>query len=233
MPTPGGSSSCACRPRRRTSAPAPTSPTSPARTTRASPGPCSARTGRPIARRLVGSQFDDPVALQAAEGSEAPRVAINGRGVGYAGVAGTTSAGAYGAVLKDDLFNPGVLLGGGFAAPAPVPAVAETGDGLIAFQQGDAERRALDHRAPLRLRARVASSSRSPGPRRALRPGARADRRLARARGRGRPRRRRRDRLRPGRRRRAPDRGGQPRPRARAPSGPTRRPSGASSRARR
>jgi hypothetical protein len=40
-------------------------------------------------------------------------------------------------VLKDDLFNPGVLLGGGFAAPAPVPAVAESGDGLIAFQQGD------------------------------------------------------------------------------------------------
>ena len=94
--------------------------------------------GQTIARRLVGSQFDDPVALQAVEGSEAPRVAINGRGVGYAGVAGTTSAGAYGAVLKDDLFNPAVLLGGGFAAPAPVPAVAETGDGLIAFQQGDA-----------------------------------------------------------------------------------------------
>ena len=64
-------------------------------------------------------------------------MAINGRGVGYAGVAGTTSAGAYGAVLKDDLFNPGVVLGGGFAAPAPVPAVAESGDGLIAFQQGD------------------------------------------------------------------------------------------------
>ena len=41
-------------------------------------------------------------------------------------------------MLKDDLFNPGVLLGGGFAAPAPVPAVAESGDGLIAFQQGDA-----------------------------------------------------------------------------------------------
>ena len=94
--------------------------------------------GQTIARRLVGSQFDTPVSLQAAEGSEAPRVAINGRGVGYAGVAGTASAGAYGAVLKDDLFNPAVLLGGGFAAPAPVPAVAESGDGLIAFQQGDA-----------------------------------------------------------------------------------------------
>jgi hypothetical protein len=40
-------------------------------------------------------------------------------------------------VLKDDLFNPAALLGGGFAAPAPAPAVAESGDGLIAFQQGD------------------------------------------------------------------------------------------------
>jgi hypothetical protein len=94
--------------------------------------------GQTIARRLVGSQFDNPVSLQSAEGSEAPRVAINGRGVGYAGVAGATSASAYGAVLKDDLFNPGVALGGGFAAPAPVPAVAESGDGLVAFQQGDA-----------------------------------------------------------------------------------------------
>jgi hypothetical protein len=42
-------------------------------------------------------------------------------------------------VLKDDLFNPGLVIGGGWATlPAPVPAVAENGDGLIAFQQGDA-----------------------------------------------------------------------------------------------
>jgi hypothetical protein len=94
--------------------------------------------GQTIARRLVGSQFDNPVSLQAAEGSDTPRVAINGRGVGYAGVGGTTSNAAYGAVLKDDLFNPGVVIGGGLATPVPAPAVAESGDGLIAFQQGDA-----------------------------------------------------------------------------------------------
>jgi hypothetical protein len=95
--------------------------------------------GQAIARRLVGSQFDPPVAIEAGEIAEAPRVAINGRGVGYAGVGGVATLGAYGAVLKDDVFNPGLLIGGGFGAPPlPVPAAAETGDGLVAFQQGDA-----------------------------------------------------------------------------------------------
>jgi hypothetical protein len=95
--------------------------------------------GGAVARRLVGSQFDPPVPIEGAEGAESPRVAINGRGVGYAGIGGTGTLGAYGAVLKDDTFNPGLVIGGGFGvAPAPVPAVAESGDGLIAFQQGDA-----------------------------------------------------------------------------------------------
>jgi hypothetical protein len=94
--------------------------------------------GVAVARRLVGSQFDPPVVIEGAEGADSPRVAINGRGVGYAGVGGTATQAAYGAVLKDDVFNGGVGLGGGFAtAPAPVPAVAENGDGLVAFQQGD------------------------------------------------------------------------------------------------
>jgi hypothetical protein len=94
--------------------------------------------GQAIARRLVGSQFDPPVALEAAEGADAPRVAVNGRGVGYAGVGGAGTFSAYGAVLKDDLFNPGeVIGGGGGVVPVPAPAAAESGDGLIAFQQGD------------------------------------------------------------------------------------------------
>jgi hypothetical protein len=92
----------------------------------------------PVARRLVGSQFDPPVTLEPNEGSDAPRVAINGRGVGYAGVGGLGSFTAYGAVLKDDVFNPAVGLSGGFAVvPAPAPAVAESGDGLVAYQAGD------------------------------------------------------------------------------------------------
>ena len=96
------------------------------------------QSGQAIARRLVGSQFDPPVPLENVEGSDAPRVAINGRGVGYAGVGGSATAAAYGAVLKDDIFNPGLVIGGGWSTlPAPAPAVAESGDGLIAFQQGD------------------------------------------------------------------------------------------------
>ena len=65
------------------------------------------------------------------------------------GVGGATHAGAYGAVLKDDLFNPGVLLGGGFgAAPAAVPAVAETGDGLVAFSRATRAADARSTRGP-------------------------------------------------------------------------------------
>jgi hypothetical protein len=42
-------------------------------------------------------------------------------------------------VLKDDLFNAGLVIGGGWnVAPIGAPAAAENGDGLVAFQQGDA-----------------------------------------------------------------------------------------------
>jgi hypothetical protein len=91
-----------------------------------------------VARRLVGSEFDPPVTLEGAEGADEPQVTINGRGVGYAGVGGSSGA-AYGAVLKDDVFNPAIVIGGGAGTtPAPAPAVAESGDGLIAYQQADA-----------------------------------------------------------------------------------------------
>jgi hypothetical protein len=93
--------------------------------------------GASLARRLVGSSFDPPAVLATSEQTDLPRVAIDGDGVGYAGVSGAASLGAFGAVLKDDRFNPGLRLGGGFGAvPAAVPAVDETGDGLVAFQQG-------------------------------------------------------------------------------------------------
>jgi hypothetical protein len=94
--------------------------------------------GRAVARRLVGSAFDPPVVIDGGEPAESPRVAISGRGVGYGAVAGTMTGSAFGAVLKDDVFNPGIALGGGLGAgSAPVPAAAETGDGLVAYQQGD------------------------------------------------------------------------------------------------
>jgi hypothetical protein len=94
--------------------------------------------GIAVARRLLGSQFDPPVPI-GPEGAASVHLAMNGRGVGYAAIGGASSQAAYGAVLKDDLFNAGLVIGGGWnVAPVGAPAVAENGDGLIAFQQGDA-----------------------------------------------------------------------------------------------
>jgi PKD domain len=94
--------------------------------------------GAAVARRLLGSQFDPPVVIEGAEPAASVHLAMNGRGVGYAAIGGASTLGAYGSVLKDDLFNPGVAIGGGFGvAPIGAPAVAENGQGLVAFQQGD------------------------------------------------------------------------------------------------
>src|SRR3954452_13631270 len=97
---------------------------------------------RAVARRLVGSQFDPGViggglgGFPAPDNVVAPRIDVNGRGDGYAASAGTGTA--FGAVLKDKKFNPGVPLGptaGGLGLP--VPAVDENGDGLVAWQNAD------------------------------------------------------------------------------------------------
>ena len=189
--------------------------------------------GQAIARRLVGSQFDPPVPIEAAEGSDAPRVAINGRGVGYAGVGGARDArrlrrrpqGRRVQPGRDDRRRlrrgAGARAGGGRERRRPrrLPA-------------GRRRRRAHRPRAPYDYvpASRVVTP---PGPGRdALRPRAGADRRRARARGGGRSGRRHGRGLRPGRRRRAPDRRRQLRPRPGRLPAPARRPSGASSRAR-
>jgi hypothetical protein len=104
--------------------------------------------GQAVARRLLGSQFDPPVTIEGAEGADSIDLAVNGRGVGYAGIGGAASLGAYGAVLKDDLFNPGVIVGGGGTVPAPAAAAAENGDGLVASQQGDPTSGAVVHARP-------------------------------------------------------------------------------------
>jgi hypothetical protein len=94
--------------------------------------------GLAVARRLLGSQFDPPV-LIGPEAAASVHLAMNGRGVSYAAIGGAATNGAYGAVLKDDIFNAGLVIGGGWnVAPIGAPAVAENGDGLVAFQQGDA-----------------------------------------------------------------------------------------------
>ena len=168
--------------------------------------------GQAIARRLVGSQFDPPVPIEggearrrAARRHQRPRRRLRGRR------RRRDARRAYGAVLKDDLFNPGALIGGGLRRGAG----ARAGGGRERrrphrLPAGRRRRRAHGARAPLRLRAGVAGRHAAGARRDALRPRAGADRRRARARGRGRPRRRRRRGLRPGRRRRAPDRRRQP-----------------------
>jgi hypothetical protein len=94
--------------------------------------------GLPVARRLLGSQFDPPVPI-GPEAAGSVHLAMNGRGVGYAAIGGASTQGAYGAVLKDDLFNVGLVIGGGWSvAPIGAAAVSENGDGLVAFEQGDA-----------------------------------------------------------------------------------------------
>jgi hypothetical protein len=98
--------------------------------------------GRVIARRLLGSTFDPPVAADgfptpAPAATGEPRVDINGRGEGY--VASAAGSGlAIGSVIKDDKLNPGVGLGGAVpGATFPAPAVDENGDGAIAWQAAD------------------------------------------------------------------------------------------------
>jgi hypothetical protein len=96
---------------------------------------------RAVARRLVGSAFNDPVPIDGltfpiADSAGPPRVDIDGRGEGYGASAATATA--WGAVLKDDVFNPGAVLGiGAPNATLPVPAVDEAGDGLVAWQNAD------------------------------------------------------------------------------------------------
>ncbi|MGZ6707238.1 MAG: PKD domain-containing protein [Solirubrobacteraceae bacterium] len=93
---------------------------------------------RALARRLVGSTFDPPVVIDGGEPASEPRIDMSGRGIGYAAMGSTASAGAFGAVLKDDKFNTATLLGGAGGPSFPVPATADNGDGLVAFQQTDA-----------------------------------------------------------------------------------------------
>ena len=97
---------------------------------------------RAVARKLVGSQFDPGVIVDglggfpSADDVGSPRIDINGRGEGYAASAGTGTA--FGAVLKDKVFNPAAPLGAGLGGNVlPVVATDENGDGLVAWQNAD------------------------------------------------------------------------------------------------
>jgi hypothetical protein len=94
-----------------------------------------------IARRLVGSQFEAPAQVDAVgfpgtDDVTGVRVAITGRGEGLAGTA-TASGAASGAIVHDDLFNPGVLLNpGNPIAPQTIVGVAENNNAFVVAMHG-------------------------------------------------------------------------------------------------
>ncbi|MCP9490758.1 MAG: hypothetical protein MSC31_12925 [Solirubrobacteraceae bacterium MAG38_C4-C5] len=96
---------------------------------------------RVVARRMRGTEFDPPVAVDGLAqgvggGATAPGIDLNGRGVGIA-----TSAGEGGIVraarLRFDAFLPTQTLTPAFGVPpAPVPVLSENNDGLVAYFTG-------------------------------------------------------------------------------------------------
>jgi hypothetical protein len=99
---------------------------------------------RVLARRLVGSDFDPPVALDglsfpAAEGGVDPRIDIDGRGRGFATTARDISNQTVGILLRADVFEAPTRLDAvpNLGQPGPAPAVAENGRSVLAWQQGN------------------------------------------------------------------------------------------------
>lgn len=123
-----------------------------------------------IARRLVGSSFEAPVAIDglgvpAASSAEAPHVRMNGRGAGIATSGGGTGFEAFAAVFTEDAaFDPVARLDtGNTIAPLTLGGIAETGDGIIAWQQrsGPLAERTIQARF---VDNRPGSKDRRPGP---------------------------------------------------------------------
>ena len=91
------------------------------------------------ARRQRGTAFDPPVAIDAPGGEPvgAPRIDLNGRGVGIGMTTGALSGQPMAALLQRDQFGAGArAFGPSVAAPAVAPAIAENEDGLIAAVLG-------------------------------------------------------------------------------------------------
>jgi hypothetical protein len=105
--------------------------------------------GGAVARRQRGSAFDDPVPLGAT--IDAPRLAMSGRGDGYA-VTGA-GGGALASVLKDHKFHPARVLGATAGGGRPVATAAEGGDGIVAWfgPGGSVQGRAFDNNPRSRL----------------------------------------------------------------------------------
>jgi hypothetical protein len=88
------------------------------------------QTTHAIARRLRGSRLEGPVVLDplgwGGQSAEGPQVAINGKGVGIATV-GTTGGSALAGVIKDDILNGAIPIGGDRSPTQPAGAVTESG----------------------------------------------------------------------------------------------------------
>jgi hypothetical protein len=106
---------------------------------------------RVLARRLRGSLFDDPVDV-GADPASAPRLDLNGRGEGMVGsTAGATPLAA--TLALDEFARPIALGDASTVAAQPTPAMAEGGDGVMAWLQssgGDVavQARAFDNAKP-------------------------------------------------------------------------------------
>jgi PKD domain len=90
---------------------------------------------RTIARRLLGSQFEAPAALDGGQASTAPRIDFAGKGIGGA-VAESLDNGVLGGYLdKFDAFQPATRIDSapGASAPQPVVATSERGDVYAAW----------------------------------------------------------------------------------------------------
>ena len=93
---------------------------------------------RTVARRLRGSLFEDPFAIDGGVTSTAPRIDFAGKGIGGA-VASAEGNAVYSAYLsKFDAFDPAVRVDAtpSDASPAPVVATSERGDVYVAWRTG-------------------------------------------------------------------------------------------------
>ena len=94
---------------------------------------------RTVTRRLRGSQFEDPFAIDAGQTSTDPRIDFAGKGIGGAVAAAGDNA-VYSAYLDVfDKFEPAVRVdaAAGPAAPSPVIGSSERGDVYVAWRAGD------------------------------------------------------------------------------------------------
>jgi hypothetical protein len=93
---------------------------------------------RTVARRLRGSLFEAPLAIDGGVASTAPRVDFNGDGIGGAVSAAEGNAVSSSYLDLFDTFQPGARIdtAGGDAAPTPVTATSERGEVYAAWRFG-------------------------------------------------------------------------------------------------